>query len=63
MAELTLMNEDWQTWTALAVVTVAAVLLVRSALGRRNHDDGCGCPGAKNSRELAKFKKRVSRNG
>jgi hypothetical protein len=56
------MNANWQTWAALLVVAVAAVLLVRSVWRGRNRHDDCGCPGATNSRELTKLKKRISRN-
>lgn len=40
------MNNDWQTYVALLVVLVAAVLLTRSFL-RKRHNPGCssgGCP-------------------
>ncbi|MGH8017501.1 MAG: hypothetical protein ACREIA_04310 [Opitutaceae bacterium] len=56
------MNTDWQTWAALIVVAAAAVLLARNAWRGRNRHDGCGCPGATNSRELSKLKKRIARN-
>jgi hypothetical protein len=41
------MNSEWQTWAALIVVAIAAVLLVRSALRKRKNPGcggGCACP-------------------
>lgn len=41
------MNPDWQTWAALLVVAIAAVLLVRAGF-RKRKNPGCGgecaCP-------------------
>lgn len=33
---------DWQSWTALTVVAITALLFVRRALKRRRSGGGCG---------------------
>jgi len=44
------MSSDWQTWGALAVVAITAVLYVRRLMGKRKKKGGggacggdCGC--------------------
>ena len=44
------MNNDWQTWTALGVVALTAVLYVRYLMRRKKNrgsggscDSDCGC--------------------
>ncbi len=39
------MNSDWQTWAALAVVAITAVLYVRRVLGKRKKRSGGSCGG------------------
>lgn len=56
------MDANWQTWVALGIVAVTAVLLVRTAWKRRHRHEGCGCAGAANNREFEKLKKRIARS-
>jgi hypothetical protein len=51
------MDSQTQTWLALAVVFVTAVLLGWSWWRRRGRHEGCNCPGAKAGRELRKFRR------
>jgi hypothetical protein len=51
------MDSHWQTWAALAVVAISAVLLALAWWRRRGSDEGCDCPGSKAGRELRKLKR------
>ncbi len=55
------MTSNWQTWAALGVVVLAAVLLFRSWWRRRGQHEGCDCPGSRAGRELRDLKRKVRR--
>lgn len=50
-----------QTWLALAVVAVTAVLLVVAWWRKRGEPEGCDCPGNQAGKELRNLKKRLGR--
>lgn len=52
-----MMDPQTQTWFALAVVSVTAVLLAFAWWRRRGRHDGCDCPGARAGREVRKLKR------
>jgi hypothetical protein len=55
------MKENWQTWAALGIVALAAMLLLWSWWRRRGQHEGCDCPGNKAGKELRALQRKIGR--
>lgn len=55
------MDNAWQTWAALAVVVITALLLARSWWRGRGRHEGCELPATRAQRDWLKVKRRISR--